>query len=301
MVLLLGCREEPKETPTSGNLHIYVTESIAPILIRQINSFLSLYAQNGANITYTVVTSKEAKRHFLFDSSRIVFLPEQLTQEEKGKAKNIYGEINELIIGYDGIAVISNQKNKVEGITTSEIKNIITNKLSRWEQLKGNKGFRGKIKLYIQKDSDVTEFLEKRFQLPQINYANMDLTTTESEIETARLVKDNINGLGFIPISWLDSLKGDLKVLGIARTKEDTDTSFASASNVIGQYFIPHPAYLFKNYYPLKRAIYMYTQGGAGLTAGFASYVGSSEGQKLLLEQGVLPGTQPIKLKESPY
>jgi hypothetical protein len=41
----------------------------------------------------------------------------------------------------------------------------------------------------------------------------------------------------------------------------------------------------------------MYTTGRIDLAAGFGTYVATSEGQKLFLKYGLLPGTQKIKLK----
>ena len=88
-------------------------------------------------------------------------------------------------------------------------------------------------------------------------------------------------------LAWIDSAKSTAKILNLGRTKEDTDTTFAVPAETIGNFFSPHPANIYRNYYPLKRAIYMYTRGQVNLATGFGAYVATSEGQKLFLKHGL--------------
>ena len=66
----------------------------------------------------------------------------------------------------------------------------------------------------------------------------------------------------------------------------------------MGKYSSPHPANVYRNYYPLKRAIYAYTFGPvASFASGFGTFVSNKEGQKLFLNRKIVPATQPIRLK----
>lgn len=294
--IFIGCDSESKETTTSGNLHVYIPESIAPMILDQINSFLGLYGQRGANISYSIVTSSQAAIHFIYDSARIAILTSQLSQKEKEIIKNTYGNIDEIIIGYDAIAVIANPKNTIDNITTTEIQKVLNGKIVSWDKIKSKKTFKGKINLYYQQNSDVADYLVKRFALQTEMTKN--ILNVGSEIEIVKFVESNYNGIGFISSSWLDSLKANVKVLNVARSYEDTDTLYSTPSDTYGKYVSPHPANLLRNYYPLKRTIYIYTRGGEiDLAAGFTAYVASAEGQKLILNRGVLPGAQSLKLK----
>jgi phosphate transport system substrate-binding protein len=295
IALFLGCSTEEKESTTKGNLHVFIPESIAPVMIDEVNEFLNLYQTNGAHITDTIVSAETVARIFVRDTARIAFLPRPLTQTEKEQVKAISGDLNELIVAYDGIVVVVHPKNKILQMTTTEIQKILSGTMTRWEQF--TKPMKGAINIYCQDSSDVTEYLKQRLMMQASISAKF--TRTSSDLQTLRLVEKDPYGLGFVALGWIDSAKSAAKILNLGRTNEDTDTTFATPAEIIGNFFSPHPANIYRNYYPLKRAIYMYTRGQVNLATGFGTYVATSEGQKLFLKYGMLPGTQRIKLKSN--
>jgi ABC-type phosphate transport system substrate-binding protein len=295
IVLLLGCGTEQKETTTKGRLHIFIPESIAPVMIDEVDKFLNLYKESGAHITYTITSSESVVHHFIQDTGRIVLLPHPLTPQEKEYVKKMSPDFNELVVAYDGIVAAVHPTNKAQQMTTTEIQKVLTGTVSRWEQLAFAKPMKGPIKIYFQDSSDVLEYLKQRL-LKQVKIT-AKITRTSSDLQTLQSVEKDPMSLGFVALGWIDSALSKAKILNLGRTKEDTDTTFASLSEAVGKFFSPDPAYIFLNYYPLKRAIYMYTRTHVDLAAGFGTYVATAEGQKIFLKRGLLPGTQRIKLK----
>jgi ABC-type phosphate transport system substrate-binding protein len=297
IVLFLGCNTEEKETTTKGRLHVFIPESIAPVMIDEVNKFLNLYKANGAHITATIVSAETAAHRFVRDTALIAFLPRPLTLGEMQQVKIISNELNELIIAYDGIVAVVNPENKITKMTTMDIINILSGTVTHWEQLANYSPMKGKIKMYCQDSSDVIEYLKHRL-LKQADISAL-FTRTNSDIQTFRSVEKDPLAIGFASIGWIDSAKSAAIILNLGRTGEDTDTTYAAPAETIGKFFSPHPANIYRNYYPLKRAIYMYTRGRIDLAAGFGTYVATSEGQKLFLKYGLLPGTQKIKLRSN--
>jgi phosphate transport system substrate-binding protein len=297
LFLLLGCSTEEKETTTRGNLHIFIPESIAPVMIEEVNQFLSLYEANGARITFTVVSAKTAAQRFIHDTTRIAFLPRLLEAHEKEQVQKISSTLNELAVAYDGILAVVHPTNKTEQMTTTQIQKVLSGTISRWEQLVGAKPMKGVIKIYCQDSSDVTEFLTER--LVKHNGITAKVIHTASDLHTLQSVEKDPLSIGFVALGWIDSAKSTAKILNLGRTAEDTDTSFTPPPEAAGKFFSPHPAYIFLNDYPLKRAIYMYSRSQVDLAAGFGTYVATAEGQKVFLKRGLLPGTQRIKLKSN--
>jgi ABC-type phosphate transport system substrate-binding protein len=295
IALLLGCGTEQKETTTKGRLHIFIPESIAPVMIDEVTEFLSLYRESGAQITYTIASSETAAHHFVQDTGRIVFLPRPLTLQEKEHAKKISSDFNELAVAYDGIIAVVHPMNKMEQMTTTEIQNVLTGTVSRWEKLAFAKPMKGTIKVYYHDSSDVLEYLKHRL-LKQAD-VSAKFTRTSSDLQTLRSVEKDPMSLGFVALGWIDSAHSKAKILNLGRTKEDTDTTFAPPEETKNDFYSPHPANIYRNYYPLKRAIYMYTRTHVDLAAGFGTYIATAEGQKIFLKRGLLPGTQKIKLK----
>ena len=295
IALILGCNTEEKETTTKGKLHVFIPESIAPVMVDEVHEFLNLYQANGANITDTIVSAETAAHHFVQDTGRIVFLPRPLTQAEKERVKNTSADLNELIVAYDGIVAVVHRNNKTAKMTTSEIQKILSGTITRWEQLADSRPMKGIINIYCQDSSDVTEYLKQR--VLHNTGISAKFKPTSSDIQTFRCIEKDPLALGFAGLAWIDSAKSTASILNLGKTVEDTSTRFASPPEALGNFFSPHPANIYRNYYPLKRAIYMYTRGQIDLAAGFGTYVATSEGQKLFLKYGLLPGTQKIKLK----
>lgn len=295
IVFILGCGPEQNETTTKGNLHIFIPESIAPVMIDEVNDFLSLYQQNGAHITYTIVSSETAARHFVQDTSRIAFVTRPLTQEQKEYAQTSATDFHELIVAYDGIVAVVHPKNKIEQMTTTEIQKVWSGTITRWEQLVSAMRMKGNIKILCQDSSDVKEYLTRRMaRQPGIS---TKFIHTTSDLQTLQFVEKDPLSLGFVALNWIDSLKSAVKILSLGRTSEDTDTTFAPSAEAKDIFFSPHPANIYRNYYPLKRSIHMYTRTQVDLAVGFGTFVASAEGQKLFLQHGILPGTQLMKLK----
>jgi ABC-type phosphate transport system, periplasmic component len=304
ITFLLGCGTEQKETTTKGRLHIFIPESIAPVMIDEVDEFLSLYRESGAQITFTIASSEMAAHHFIQDTARIVFLSRPLTPQEKEYTKKMSPDFNELAVAYDGIVVVVHPMNKVKQMTTTEIQKVLTGTISRWEQLAFAKPMKGTIKVYYQDSSDVLGYLKQRLLKQDDTYAEISakITRTSSDLKTLQSVEKDPMSLGFVALGWIDSAHSSAKILNLGRTKEDTDTTFAPPPEAVGKFFSPDPAYIFLNYYPLKRTIYMYTRTHVDLAAGFGTYVATAEGQKIFLKCGLLPGTQKIKLKSNqPY
>ena len=293
LFLFASCsHNDNEETTTKGNLHLYLTESTSPAMIDEVNAFLNLYKEGGANISYNVVSENTALKHFIEDTSRMIVLTRPLSSDEKERTKNKNDDLIETIIGYDGIVAVVHPTNPVTQLTTTEIKNILTGTVTRWNDLTNGKKAKGKIKIYLQDSSEISSYLAKRLH----TQLTSKFIKTSSEIQTLNAVLHDPSAIGFVTPAWLDSTKSTAKVLELGRTREDADTSFVAQDKTDGIYFSPHPAYLYRNDYPLKRAIYMYTYTVGDLANGFGAFVASSQGQKLFLQRGIFPGTQKIHL-----
>ena len=76
------------------------------------------------------------------------------------------------------------------------------------------------------------------------------------------------------------------------------DPEFKSDSTVTEmEYFAPHQAHIYRNYYPLSRSIYIFThKAGRGVARGFAAFAAGVDGQKIIVKNGLVPATMPVRL-----
>lgn len=298
LCIALGCQPEKPETATKGNLHVLISESVAPALVEQVNSFMDIYAKNGASVTYTVTTSDEAIRRFINDTIRCIFTTRPLTADERKTFDANPKELVEIIVAYDGLAAVVHHKNPIEQMTTKEVEGILKGTITRWEQLSRSAKMKGRIELFIQDSSDATMYLHKRI----LHGATLQKAThrTHSSLQTLQSVVNEPLSIGFVGVDWIDSAKVPAKVLEIAETDQHADTTFKVPVVSVGKFYAPHPAHVYRSYYPFKRAIYLYVRSKLGsISSGFSSYVANKDGQQVFLKRKLVPGTQPIRLKPS--
>jgi len=294
---LSACGPEKKETTTRGTLHALFAESTAPVMAEEVAQFLSIYGKTGANITYEVVSSEEAIRRMVRDTVRYIVTTRPLSVAEKSQMPKVEGsDLSEIIVAYDGMAVIVHHKNPVEKITTAELSKILTGEIRRWEQLSNAESMKGTIEVVYQDSSDVSAFVARR--LLDGKPMRTTFQRTGSSLATLRSIVDQPLSIGLVGILWVDSARVPAKVLEVAETRQGTDTTFRIPPERMGKYSTPHPANIYRTYYPLKRAIYAYAFGPvASFASGFGTFVSNKEGQKLFLNRKIVPATQPIRLK----
>ena len=193
-------------------------------------------------------------------------------------------------IAYDGIAVIVNEKNPITKITVEELKKILTGERKRWSDVKSSNLTSAIIIAMGDVNSGVHEYLTKRI------VGSSELATTVLPCPTTRDVISEVahrpNAIGFIGISWLRQSTEDIRVLDVGDPNYKRD----SASTVL-EYFPPHQAHIHRNFYPLARSIYIYSHNaGKGVALGFTSFAAGTEGQKIIVKNGLVPATMPVRL-----
>lgn len=297
ILVLAGCGPEKTETATRGKLRILVAESVLPPMTDEVKEFLNLHAVDGAAITFETVSSEEAIQRLGRDSVRLIVTTRPMTAAERQRLPPIeHHELSEVLIAYDGLAVIVNEKNPVAKITTTELAGILGGDITRWEQLSRADDAKGKFELVLQDSSDVTSFVEGRILHGRL--MRKDVSFTNSSLATLQSVAARPSAIGLVGITWVDSAHTSVKVLDIKETRSAADTSVHVASGSTVNFYSPHPANVYRSYYPLKRSIYAYWYAVPGsLASGFGGYISHADGQRLLLKRNVVPGTQPIRLK----
>lgn len=257
---------------------------------------MNLYGARGADVTYTVVNSDEANYRFIHDTVRTIVTTVPLTAGEKSLVGKTTDNLVEIVLAYDGIVGVVQRRNPHEKMTLEQIQGVLTGKITSWEQLDRSGAPRGRMHLIIEDSSDVTLYLSQR-----LLGGNRLLSTargTHSPRETLERVGKDPLALGFVGLNWVDSAGKSVKVLSLAADSSRADTAFKPPPESIGNYYSPHPAHIYLNYYPMKRAVYVYSRTTPGdFATGFTSFLASPAGQKIFLDRGLVPATQKIVLR----
>ena len=295
-ILAGGCIAEKPETPTKGTLHVLVSESVAPAMQREVGEFMAIYARNGAMVTYDLCNSEEAIDRFLADTVRCIVVTRPFHERERQRATDKGVALSEITIAYDAVIAVVHHTNPVERISTPELRDILAGRLKRWEELSHPKGAKGPMTVFLQDSSDMVTYLAER--LLKGERPGGTFRRTSSNLQTLRSVIQNPLSIGFADLDWLDSARVPAKVLEIAEPDVRADSTFPPPIETVGKYYPPHPAHVYRNYYPMKRGIYVYAKAPPGsLASGFVTFLAGREGQRIFLKQNLVPATQPIRLR----
>jgi len=165
------------------------------------------------------------------------------------------------IVAMDGIALIVNSDNKVSALTKKQVKDIYTGKISNWKQVGGEDE---KI-VVVSRDSSSGTFeafgelaLDKQKVRP-------DAVMQASNQAVVSTVSKTPGAIGYVGLGFISSSVKAIVLDGVVPTKE----------NVL------------KNTYSIGRPLFMYTNGEPkGLAKAFIDYIKSTEGQKMVDEEG---------------
>ena len=270
LVVLSACNSKskgPTDTYSSGVVTIAADESFEPIIQEEIEVFENLYPLAGIVPRYT--TEVEAINLLLKDSVRLAITTRTLTKEEMNSFHSRKFFPREIKLATDGLALIVNRANP-----DSRLKGIQV--------------------VFDNKNSSTV-----RFAMDSIcggkPLAEGNVSALKTNQQVIDYVVKNPDAMGVIGVNWLGnrsdttnlSFREEIRVMAVSA--EDVATPANS--------YKPYQAYLFYGNYPLARSIYaLLNDPRSGLPWGFASFMTSDKGQRIILKSGLVPATQPVRI-----
>jgi phosphate transport system substrate-binding protein len=286
--LLAGCSERKSDTPTKGHASVAVCEEILPLLREEEARFEELYPE--ARVDLRPRTAREAIAELLNDSVKVIVSSRALNAEEEAARKALNLEITQFRVALDAIAVIVNPANDVTKLTLPQLDSIFSGKTMDWGLL-GWKGAPGKITLCVpDRNMSSHEGFSARV-LRGGGFARAAVVVASSAGMIAAVEKDP-SAIGLVGLNWMRDAGMRVRMVDLADPA-------APDSLGGGKYFSPHQAYIYKQFYPLVRNVYIYvTPDSYGVSSGFTSFITSAAGQKIVQNQGLVPATMPVRLVE---
>lgn len=288
LLCFFGCRSDSKkESPTAGTLDIMVSETVYPVASQMGERFEDLYPDSRINVIPT--TASEAVQFLLNDSVEVVMLSRQLNKDEETFIQRNELKIGKQEIAIGGLVVIVNEKNPINGLRVSQIDSIFKGYTYYWKDL-GWKNTENTVRFFVpDPKTDIFDFINNQFlhgnKLPK---SFQFVSSIDSIISS---VSNNLGGIGIVGFNYYDT-KYNIKSL------EMSDYSKLSDSlGVSGQYFSPAQAYVYRKHYPLRASVYIYSNiQSVGLASGFVSFAMSIQGQKIVMNNKLVPATMPVRI-----
>lgn len=193
----------------------------------------------------------------------------QMKDEEIAQAKAQGIEVEEHIVGLDGIAVIVNPGNPVSELTTQQLSDIFTGKVTDWSQVGGSAG---PIVILSRESNSGTHVFFKEHVLNNQEYSPQALLMPSSQAIFEE-VKQNGNSIGYVGMGYVQD--------GVKAVKVSKDGGAAVTPSI---------ETVQSSEYPISRPLYIYSRQDASLAAlDFINWIKSEEGQAIILELDFVP------------
>src|SRR4029434_1350168 len=175
---------------------------------------------------------------------------------EVGAASSKGKHMKPTVVAFDGIAVIVNSANPINGLTKKQVEQIFTGDVSDWSAVGGSGG---KISVYTRNTSSGTYSDFKELAMKKRDYAGGSQKMAGNE-QIASEVGKNPNGVGYVGMAYTKA--GGVKAMPI-------DGAVPTAKTVQG------------HSYPYWRPTFYYTNGDpSGLAKDFVDFKVGPGGQK---------------------
>lgn len=267
------------DTETSGTIHISVDETYKPLIDSEIRVFESLYPK--AHIIADYKPEQDCFADLLADSTRMIIVTRELSEKETQFIKDQKDHIvpSGLRLAWDAVALVVNKQAKDSIFNMDQLRDIMSGKDSSWQLVFDN-----------EKSSTVRYIRDSINQGKPLPAGTMAAKTNPEVID---YVVKNKKAMGLIGVSW------------ISDTADSTSIDFTNRVNVVKlradgytEYVQPYQYYIGTGAYPLKRSLwYNLKEPHQGLGTGFATFLGSQEGQLLIGRFKLFPARMNILFK----
>lgn len=291
---VLGCTQKQSGSATRGTITLMATESLAPLIQREAEEFHRLYTE--ANVTVLSTSTRDAIVSMFNDSVKLVIVDRPLNAEEQQVAKSAGIDVVRNKVAVDALAVIVNNRNRLEHTSLDTLESILTRAVLAWNDLPESRT-RGRIELALTgRNSGAYELLVSHFFT--ITKPIVPDYVAEKQERVLQYTATHANAIGVVSLAALDTtdqpglqeLKASVHILSL-RGRDSLNRS---------GYMKLHQANVYRELYPLHYPLYIYTTASsASVAAGFSAFIASTPGQKIFLNAGLVPATMPVRLVQT--
>jgi len=281
-----GCSNKastPEDGATFGKTRILADEALFPIVVAGEDMFEHTYKR--ASIDFKYLPGIQAFNEFLKDTARTLISARPLSAEETAYLKKINSTPFTTQIATDAVAFMVHPSNPDTALTCEEMLKVLKGEVTSWDQFSPNNRT-GKITLvFDNQNSSTVQYVMDLIKLKKLPANAYALKNNPSVVE---YVAQHPGALGIIGYSWISDyddplgkkLRSEAKLMAV---------SVCEGENA-GKPYKPYAANMLDNLYPFRREVYIISrEGRSGLGTGFASYMASDIGQRIIQKAGIPP------------
>ena len=277
--MLAGCDPTHKQV-VQGRLRVAGTGDAAGVIQAAADSFGARYQK--ATIELLGGGTVWGLEALINREADVAIVSRELLAAELEAAKETGVQLALFPFAHDGIAIVVHPSNPVYGMAAEEVRGIFQGQITDWEVVGGTPGW---IRLYTTGVEDgATGFVRKAL------LGGAEFMAGAGRALTTAAVADSVaaheDAIGYASMA---DLSPQVKALPISPPGG-------------GPLKVLDMETVYRKEYPLVRTHSFGTRGipRDNLISGFVSYVMSTEGQRIVLEHGLVPATVPLKIRREP-
>jgi phosphate transport system substrate-binding protein len=271
-------KSKKTNSPISGSLTITADESFKPLLEAEKAVFEALYKNSKINISYQA--EGQAFAGFFNDSVDFILTGRGLTEKENQYFLDQNSLINQIEIAKDAIAFIIPESFPFNSLSESLLSAICQGQVKTWHDVDSLLPTEPIRIIIDQSNSSNLNFAIRQFDLTP---EKVNIYAAGSNKEVIKHIQQQPNSIGIISATWINDeestevkkLRKKIKILKVEKN---------------AHFFSPLQDDLSLEGNPFTRSIYIIRKNNkTDLGTGFASFIMSDKGQRIILKLGILP------------
>lgn len=281
------------DTYSSGVISFASDESFSPIIEEEREIFEYTYKKAKVNPIYT--NESDGMQMLLDKKTCLLITARDYKPSELKNLKDRGYNPRTVILAYDGLALITHKSNTDTCITVKDFARILSGDAKQWSDIyPGSK--RGEIALVFDNPKSSAVHYVQDSILGGKPIGNTNVTAAQTSEEVVNYVAKTPNAIGIIGSNWLNDKRDstnltfnkDIQVMSVSKLDKATPANS----------WKPYQYYIYNNNYPLIRTIYaLLNDPRNGLPWGFAHFIESPIGQRIILKSGLLPYRGDIHIR----
>lgn len=276
-----------QDNTTSGQIQISVDETYYPLVKTELDVFHGFYKYAAIEAQYLPET--EAMQLLISDSVRLAIVTRTLTEAEQAyfDQRKLIPRITKVAI--DAVALIVHPDNPDTIISLDQLRQLLAGNPTAWKV--GATDSNSIQVVFDNSNSSTVRYLKEKFSPDFAPYC----FAVNTNPEVINYVANNPKAVGIIGVSWISDTDDSVSYDFLSKVKVLRISSETTGPRGLQ----PYQAYIADSSYPLIRSLYIVSrEARAGLGTGFASFMASDKGQRIVLKSGLVPATMPVRIVE---
>ncbi|MBP7053485.1 MAG: phosphate ABC transporter substrate-binding protein [Phycisphaerae bacterium] len=294
--VLTGCGEAVDPNEPQGFLQTKGSDTIVNAMQETAEEFMKEYPH--VFVAVTGGGSGVGIASLINKTTEIATASREMKGKEIEMAEKRGVHPKEIVVAYDGVAVIVNHHNPIDRLTIEDLHDIFTGKVANWSQLGGkdlpivtlSREVSSGTHMYFK---EAVVQLNKKGSAEEFSKETLLLTSSQAIVEE---VANNEGAIGYLGMGYLSDrtkavLVSRVSSPGLEKGRSGLDSSTKSLGSISSdEFFPPTVQNVVNKTYPLSRPLYLYTDGEpAGVTKLFVDFALGPMGQTRFMATGFVP------------